>query len=485
MVKGIITVCFCWFMLASNAQQSFGEPQFWPENQAFDSITNWGYHATFQLPAHQKNDSLSWFRRKWSKEHFVTHRDSALMIFIDPMIDVSVNKASNRYFQNGRGLHAGFVIENKIEAETWLMENQSGKLPSWLIHHENKQSSIYGYGRTKLDKDTLNYDFAWVMARLSVALKPWWKAEVGYGRHHIGLGYRSLLLSNQSIPYPYILNTWTHKKFKYTHMLGAWNTLMRSGITANTEAPFLIQKNKVDEWSYQVSKDISVSYISGTLWDDNKNYTVAQHAVFNAPIPGLSNVLGDSLFVLNGFQAHLKKKNWLLYGQLMFGQKKSIKQAGLQLGVLLKKEIKEHTIFARMEYNTVPSEMYSSSIGSWSHQSYYSGFVGNQGRELLMRLQYQYRRIMASSGLVLSMYPEHTEDIIGEKGIVNKVSFELQYTINQKNGLAFFVETLYTNKLLARRNATNEFLKEANELNSIKWVSLGLRTSLSRIFQDY
>lgn len=485
MVKAFLSLCFCMIGFVTLAQSTFGEPTYWPEKQAFTTSSYGGYAPSFQVTEQQPNDSLSWFKRKFFLEHFVTFRDSALFLYIDPMLDVQVGKGNfteDNVTQNGRGIRAGVVIQDKLEAETWLMENQSSAMPYWLAHHQQNQTAVYGYGRSKINKDTSTYDFAWAMARLAVQITPWWTTEIGYGRQHIGNGYRSLLLSNQSIPYPYIKNTWLFKKWTYTHQLSAWNTLVRSGATANTEAPFLMQKNKIETLTYLFSDRFSASYIAGAIWHDNKTYASIEQVGFHAPLPGVTAFYGDSLFQLHGLQANYQAKQWMVYGQVLFGQKKVLNHVAYQLGVLTKIIKEKYAIYLRAEYNFVPSYLYDFQGNSWSHQTYYTGYVGRDGREFLLRAQFEKGKLMASTTLGLGI--DHTTKMSSD-ALLKNASFELQYTINSKSGLAIFAGALYKNDQVLPTWADNEFGTANNTLQANKWINVGVRTSLFRIFQDY
>jgi hypothetical protein len=468
MVKASLTIWFYCIGFVLLAQQPFGKANYWPENIAFDSVSHWGYNPQFQVPERVET-AKSWFNRKLFTQHFIEYADSGLFLFIDPMLDLKLTKGSNEYFKNGRGLHAGFVISEKVEAETWLMENQTGVLPGNLVHHQFGQTAVYGYGRSKINKDTTSYDFAWAMARLAVKIKPWWIAEVGYGRQHIGAGYRSLLLSNQTVPYPYLKNTWTFGKLSYSNQLAAWNTLQRAAKTANTEAPFLIQKNKIETVDYVVTSNLTIGYMSGAIWDDNKTYATIEEVGHYLPIPGIINAFGDSLFQLNGLQLKYHTKSLVFYGQWLSSQQQ-LKLSAYQIGALLRLTNDVRQIFLRGEYNVIPANFYTNQSNSWSNQTYYAGYVGGANKELLFRVQGQQGRFALAAGGNLSFTQGRTKT----KELVKSITFESQYTINESNGLAVFADFSLSNA-----NYTGVLLEKQS------WVSVGVRTSLMRVFQDY
>lgn len=479
MVKLGLTIGFALLFGDLLAQQPFGQANYWPETNAFDSVSHWGYNPQFNTPLAKHNTNKSWFRRKFFTEHFVEYSDSSLFLFIDPMIDLNVTQGSDNYLQNGRGLHAGFVISDKIEAETWLMENQTGVLPNKLVHHQFGQTAVYGYGRSKVNKDTTSYDFAWVMARLAVKIKPWWIAEVGYGRQHIGVGYRSLILSNQTVPFPYFKNTWSVGKFTYSHQLAAWNSLVRAKKTANTEAPFLIQKNKIETVDYSVTSNLTIGYMAGAIWDDNKTYATIEEVGHYLPIPGVINAFGDSLFQLNGLQFNYRINKLLIYGQLLSSQQKLSKTA-FQTGALLRIASERNQLFLRAEYNVVPAKFYRNNGNSWSNQTYYAGYVGREARELLFRAQFQQNKWYLAAGTSISL----TNGLNKPTELVKSITFESQYMINPTNGLAVFADLHLVNVNVNSPEFVSEFYS-ANATESQSWVSVGIRTSLLRVFQDY
>lgn len=479
MVRLILTIWFAIFCLVVLAQQPFGQANYWSETLAFDTISHWGYQPCFKTPEVNNQTNKSWFNRKLFSEHFVTFSDSSLFLFIDPMINVNATTGNDKFLQNGRGLHAGVVIDQSIEAETWLMENQTGAISNHLVHHRYGQTAIYGYGRSKINKDTSAYDFAWAMARLAIKIKPWWITEIGYGRQHIGVGYRSLLLSNQMVPYPYLKNTWRKGKISYSHQLSAWNTLVRAEKTANTEAPFLIQKNKIETVDFNLTNNLTVSYIAGAIWDDNREFASIENTIHVIPIPGVINFLGDSLLQLNGMQFNYRHNNVLVYGQLL-NSKQQIKRTAVQAGLLLQVNAKNLQGFFRMEYNTLPTNFYDNFSNSWSNQTYYAGYVGREAKELLLRAQVRQKKMFLAVGTNLLV----ANNLNKASDLVKSITFEAQYQINPSNGLAIFSD-IQLLRAAAIKNSVNDEFYDGNVAVNQKWISIGIRTSLLRVFQDY
>jgi len=128
------------------------------------------------------------------------------------------------YF-NTRGFVFAGDIGSRVSFRTMFHESR-GALPSYMYQRVSAVDVLSGQGRVKYF-DGRKVDFGWSQANLSVAVRPWLNAQLGHGKHFVGHGYRSVLLSDHAPAAPYVkLSALTNnRRLQYS----TWHTKLQSG----------------------------------------------------------------------------------------------------------------------------------------------------------------------------------------------------------------------------------------------------------------
>ena len=122
----------------------------------------------------------------------------------------------NRLFINSRGLDLRGTIDGKVAFHTRLLENQV-EYPAYVRNVADSIGVIPYEGFWK-GYNTTTTDFLRAFGYVDFGLTRHISAQVGYGRHFIGNGQRSLILSDFSNSYPYLKINTQVWRISYTNL---------------------------------------------------------------------------------------------------------------------------------------------------------------------------------------------------------------------------------------------------------------------------
>ncbi len=157
--------------------------------------------------------------------HFLEVNRPDFYLRLNPIIDLRYGKQQNDSedaFFNRRGVKLRAGIDDRIFLNFEILETQVG-LPDYVRAYRDRFGSLPGAGFIKAySLDLVNVrrgaDYLNGQGYLSADLTKHVGARLGYGRHFIGDGERSLLLSDFSNNYPYLELNWRIWKFHYRNL---------------------------------------------------------------------------------------------------------------------------------------------------------------------------------------------------------------------------------------------------------------------------
>ncbi|MBC7411867.1 MAG: hypothetical protein H7331_05370 [Bacteroidia bacterium] len=163
------------------------------------------------------NDALTknkkYIRRKLFIQDFIVINDSNnAYLRINPILGVSISNDSAHSYQNTRGVYANGRLGKYLEFNTWFTENQA-LLPSYMQAYAKATEIIPGQGRYKQYKKT-GVDYTNASGYISYTRK-YVAVQVGSGKMSIGDGYRCLLMSANSLNYPFVRVSFNYRNFFY------------------------------------------------------------------------------------------------------------------------------------------------------------------------------------------------------------------------------------------------------------------------------
>ncbi|HET6990491.1 MAG TPA: hypothetical protein VFJ43_04165, partial [Bacteroidia bacterium] len=241
------------------------------------------------LSYHTKNSLLNLEREPKNGEPI-------FRLYIDPLANLQEaflihderDSTVRRLFTNTRGISAHGDIGRKISFETTFYENQSF-FPQYLKDFAYAKQVIPGQGRWKAFKRS-GFDYAMSMGYLSYSPCRNFNVQIGTGKHFVGDGYRSLLLSDNSFPYPYArLTGWfgPDKMFQYTTIYASLMNLQSvAPIPMGTERLYQKKAASFYQLSANIGRIAEVSLFQGLIWSaaDDRNKQCIQLAYVNPVI---------------------------------------------------------------------------------------------------------------------------------------------------------------------------------------------------------
>ncbi len=164
--------------------------------------------------------------------HFLSVDAPSFSLRANPIVLVSGGNTTNddaQMFQNTRGAEVYGYIDDKVYFFSRILENQQQFLP-WIRNYINEYQSIPQQGFYKTYNSSVlgglnGYDFLNAQAYVGVPISKSISIELGHGRHFIGNGIRSLLLSDFSNNYFYLKFNTRVWKLHYQNIFAELNTI--------------------------------------------------------------------------------------------------------------------------------------------------------------------------------------------------------------------------------------------------------------------
>lgn len=406
----------------------------------------------------------NYIARKLRQENFIILNKEALDLRIDPILNVYGGKnliTDSSYYTNTRGLMVKGKIGNNFSFNTWFAENQS-VLPEYTAAFVKRNEVVPGQGRAKTFK-TNGYDYAMAQGNISYTFLTHYNVQFGHGKHFIGDGYRSLLMSDNAFNYPYLQLTANFKNIQYTTIYSSMQIIKggRLNISAGLTEPLFKKKSATFHYlSWNIKDIVYLGLFEGIIWRSrDTTYDKFNPNILNPVIyaPAAQYGLNGWNNVLTGITAKIKVlKNLQLYGQYVLDdnrEKKPTYQAGIKAYDLFK--IRNLHIMA--EYNQVASSTYLSSKNDQTYTHYNQPLahpLGNNFREVSGLINYRFRNvgiqvkyskaIFQSELSLLSIPPVNYTSLpsiyYGNHGSVEYLNGRLFYILNNRNHLQLFAE---------------------------------------------
>lgn len=315
-----------------------------------------------------------WVTEKIFKEHLIIVDEGEFHLTVDPLFQVEYGydpgdktaySDTNRYVFNARGFWIAGNITKKVSFQTMFHENQA-VLPQYLYLHTLNTDVVPGQGRTKYNAERI-LDFGWSQANVSYSPTAWLNIQFGHGKHYVGHGYRSVLLSDNSLNTPYLQFSVlpANKRWQYT----TWHTKLMHGVRKDDRLPSGESSERLFYWMRgrfnHLSVDLGRAQIG--LFESTLFRTIDEDGVrpFNPlelnPVIGVNTLVkgfGKADKNLVGLDLRVKATNKAyVYGQFATdGPDRYAWQAGVRAFDVLRKDL-----HVQLEYNTATPFMYMSS----------------------------------------------------------------------------------------------------------------------------
>jgi len=412
---------------------------------------------------------------------------------LDPILNVDLG---NDYYDtlktltstNSRGFIGSGYIGDKVYFETMFIENQS-QFPVYLANIVKASAVVPGQGRWKIFKVT-GYDYAFSSGFVSYHPIKNLNIQFGHGKHKIGNGYRSLLLSDNAFNYPYARFTqqWFKGRLQYTNIYAALMNLDYATKipVPNTERLFQKKAASFQYLSINPAKFLNIGFFQGMIWQagDDKNRQHLDWQYFNPVI--YTNIsqygLNNRNNILAGGDIKIKITNKInIYGQFMADDLSTSKSLGTGMGYQAGFNYYDvfgiRNLFFQAEYNSVNQASYNSPVTAPANQSYshYNqglAYTPGYGQELLFITDFKFKRFFVNAKYHYQTVPSNGDYYYSTQIVNCKVGYLLNSAYNLNLALGY----TYRNQ---------NFPNFKNLSNQTNYIYVGLRTSLYNLYYDF
>ena len=173
-------------------------------------------------------------------------------------------------FTNTRGFIVEGDLGKKISFFSSFAENQS-IFPNYIDAHIRDNRVVPGQGYARDFKET-GFDYAMSSGYVSYRANKMFAVQFGHGKHFIGDGYRSLLLSDNSFNYPYLRIQTTFWKVQYTNLYTEFqdiNYFLNNGLDNYDQMGYAKKYMSAHYLSINATKKLNISLFESVIWRMN------------------------------------------------------------------------------------------------------------------------------------------------------------------------------------------------------------------------
>lgn len=456
----------------------------------------------------------NWIARKLFNEHFINIESDDYQLTINPLVNLVLgqdNNVDDLVYVNTRGIQFQGRIGDKFTFYSDFHENQA-LFPQYIQDYRNQNVVIPGEGKSKSFGENGARDWGFATGLINYRPNKFFDFQFGQGKHFLGDGYRSLLLSDNAFTYPFLKITTSVWKLKYVNLF----TQMSDIRARNTNGTYVRKYVTSHYLSINLTKRLSVGLFESIIYEDSigtRGYDInyLNPIIFYRPVEFA--VGSENGNVLMGLNLKFKLTNTAhLYGQIILDEFKLdeirarsgwwANKFGFQLGGKIYDFLIPNLI-VQSEVNMVRPYTYSH-FNTFQNYAHYNQPLahplGANFVESVTHIAYRKNRIFgeleimyASQGRdtlgsnwgtdVYRNYRDRNEDYGNEigQGVNTKILYtdlKIGYLFNPKTNLRFQIGFTY-------RQFSPEVEVGDLKRNTTKYFYAGLSTNLTNRYHDF
>lgn len=406
---------------------------------------------------------------------------------------------------NTRGIRVQGHITDKVSFMTSFYENQV-VYPEYIRQFIAERGVVPGSGRAK-GFGAIGADFAMSTGYVAVRAAKFLTLQYGHDRNFIGHGYRSLLLSDNSLNYPHLRATWSFWKnrIQYTSVFGKIQSLRRMPPGETREPNFAPKGFSYHYLSFLPWDFLEIGLFEGFVWRMYDTETETRTPFIGSTVNPLifANTLGYGLANTNngvvGLNIRIQPlKTVQVYGQLALDDAAAGKY-GYQAGVKWFNAIIPN-LDLQIEYNRVTPYTYGTEdpLHSFTHNNEYLAHPWGAGfDEVVGFVNYRWRRILFEAKVISGNYSQDYKPIQGSNQLThfgkNPLRPESSHIASAADNparhlaqdlrLAYVVNPSYN--LMINVGVTNRLIDSPFYTHETTWIYVGLRTLIDNQYFDF
>lgn len=472
-------------------------------------------------------DRKTWFGRKLWNEHMVTIKGKDYWMTLDPGVDLQLGRdldADLTTYNNTRIVMLQGGLGKNLSFHGVIYESQGRFADYFNRYAESIQTGggnpaiIPGQGIAKSFKSD-SYDYPVATGYFSYSPAEFFNLQFGHGKTHIGDGYRSLFMSDNASPYPFMRLNTTFWKLKYTN---TWMSLRDPRIAIVEDGAYRPKYIANHYLSINVTKRLNIGLFESVVWENGNgrgfDVNYLNPIIFYRAIEFSTGPKGGNAFI--GLAGKYKVSDRVnVYGQFaidefssldVFEGKGSYKnKTGYQIGAKYYDAFNLPGLYIQGEYNRVRPYTYSHNtvILNFAHLNQpVAHTLGANFSEFVGIARYQSGRFYGDAKVVVAKrgFDFNTdEDDFNYGGDIFRSEYEpmpggaIGHTVAQGNTTNFLHTELQLGYLI--NPATNlkiygsVIFRNFDPLvdtdlvfkNSSTWVNFGIRTDIFNWYYDF
>ncbi len=422
---------------------------------------------------------------------FLNTKDIKLKI--NPLLYVEsgmLNDSTHRFLLNTRGVEMLGEIGERLSFYTSFYENYSEFRPylqSWIAN----RLVVPGQGAVKYKNETPEQsDFAYVSSYINFQASNSINLQLGYGKHFIGDGYRSLLLSDNAFNYPYLRAEYRKNGFQYTTIFAEFQDF-----SLVYYYPHIKKHAAFNYLAYNFLNRIELGVFEGVIYQTNDTAFYSNKFTYDyfVPLIGLRTVAQNKSInnnALAGVNFKLKTtKSSILYGQYasdLQGTNRTAWQAGLKIYDVFHRKFKAHNMFIQAEYNNAMSSIFthdSIRYQTWTHHNQELAHpFGTRFDEFVFIGRYSYKRISANIHFTQATTQSNSDIFLTENGL--DISEQIEKQVKNTYIFASFLVNPRTNLSVYTGVQTRQTI-QGEITQKEPFFVFGIRTGIANFYYDF
>lgn len=202
----------------------------------------------------------------WKRGDWLGFQKNKFYIGINPIIDAAFvvdTKEKSSYPAATYGVQMRMHITRKLSLGASYRSHLSNE-PTYIKEFAQQFGQLPGYDKVESKGDKFKSDA--LEAHITFTPDKHFSMQGGYGKNFFGDGYRSLLVSDNSSSYPYLLLTTNFWKIKYAYLLN----FMQSGTldSINNQWNYERKYGCFHYLSVDIAKWMQFGFFEGVVWRD-------------------------------------------------------------------------------------------------------------------------------------------------------------------------------------------------------------------------
>ncbi len=243
---------------------------------------------------------------------------------VNPLLRLQLNRSFDEgyFFANQRGIRIRGGVDERIYFSTEILESQA-RFPAYVRDYTKYHRALPGNGLYKTYTSSVldienGVDYLNAQGYVGFRIIPHIHAQFGHGRHFIGQGYRSLLLSDFSNNYFYLKLLTRVGRFTYQNIFAELASSSANGIGGDNLVP---KKYMAAHYlGVDVSNTVHIGLFESVIYNRSKQFEL-QYLNPVILYRSVEHLTGSPDNVLVGMQADWRfLKKFQLYGQFILDE---------------------------------------------------------------------------------------------------------------------------------------------------------------------